>query len=128
MPEVIGEDKAKEFQATTKLMTEHCQKGNIQGVQQEFVRLNGLCADQPNIQNTSTGRNLLKVISSAALVIADVIACKFNSVSARVQKFKESVRNLVKSNHKFSGSLSKTRELDNNNHSVNRMQNVGPGR
>ncbi|WP_342259451.1 hypothetical protein [Candidatus Tisiphia endosymbiont of Metellina segmentata] len=128
LPEIMGEEKAKEFQAITKLMTEHCQKGNIQGVQQGCVRLNKLCADQPNIQNTSTGRNLLKVISSAALVIAAVIACKFNSVSARVQKFKESVRNLVKSDHKFSESLSKTRGLDTNNHSVNRMQNVGSGR
>lgn len=128
LPEIMGEDKAKEFQATTKLMTEHCQKGNIKGVQQGFVRLNELCADQPNIQNTSTGRNLLKVISSAALVIAAVIACKFNSVSARVQEFKESIRNLVKSNHKFSESLSKTQGLDTNNHPVNRMQNVGPGR
>ncbi|MDD9335757.1 MAG: hypothetical protein PV347_07120 [Rickettsiaceae bacterium] len=128
LPEIMGEEKAKEFQATTKLMTEHCQKGNMQGVQQGFARLNELCADQPNTQNTSTGQNLLKVISSAALVIVAVIACKFNAVSTRVQKFKESVRNLVKSDHKFSESLSKTRGLDTNNHSVNRMQNVGSGR
>ena len=110
----MGEEKVKEFQAITKLMTEHCQKGNMKGVQQEFTQLNELCADQPNIQNTSTGRNLLKVISSATLVIAAVIACKFNCVSTRVQKFKESVRNLVKSNHKFFRSLSKTRGLDTN--------------